>query len=107
MSTSATLVYTIELVPPLSLAQLLTAVEAVELDETDMAQLGATLTSDSSAIVGQTVERTIVFNISSAAFNENFPSADNQQASPFVNLYTTALGGALGMVVVASPPAIA
>ena len=107
MSTSATLVYTIELVPPLSLAQLLTAVEAVELDETDMAQFGATLTSDSSAIVGQTVERTIVFNISSAAFNENFPSADNQQASPFVNLYTTALGGALGMVVVASPPAIA
>lgn len=106
MSTHATLVYEIEQVPPLTLPQLEAAVLAVPLPTSDMAQFGATLISDVTTTAGTKAIRTIVFLISSLEFNENFPSATNQQASPFKNLYTHVLGGALGMTVVAIPPVI-
>jgi hypothetical protein len=107
MSATATLIYTIAQVPPLTLPQLAAAVAAVSLPTGDMANFGATLVSDTTTTVGTNAKRTIQFDISSAEFENNFPSATNQQASPFVNLYTTALGGALGMKVVATPPIIA
>jgi hypothetical protein len=106
MSNTATLVYTIAQTPPLSVAQLATAVAAVALPTSDMTNFGATLVSDETSVSGSNIIRTVVFNISSDAFKKNFPSATNQQASPFVNLYKNVLGGALGMTVVAAPPAI-
>lgn len=106
MSTFATLAYTITPVPPLSLSRLETAVAAVPLSVQDPANFGAVFVSDSTTNDGTSAIRTIVYNIASAAFQKNFPSASNQQASMFNNLFTHELGGALSLVVIASPVVI-
>lgn len=41
-----------------------------------------------------------------SAFQNNFPAEAGSQAMPFNNLYTHALGAALGSVIVQSPPVI-
>jgi hypothetical protein len=105
MSTQATLIYQITPVPPLSLNQLLAAVTAITLSTGDMTNFGATLVSDTTTIEISLVQRTVVYDISSAQFQANFPGNANA-ASPFVDLFTHELGGALGMVVEAFVPAI-
>jgi len=105
MASTATLVYTVTPTPPVSLSRLQTALAAVALSTSDMTNFGATLSSDTTSNDGTNAIRTIVYNISSAAFAANFPAG--QEASPFNDLFTTELAGALGMVVVASVPVIA
>jgi len=107
MSTTATLVYTATKQGPITQAQLETAMAAVALDETMPTLFGATLTSDvTNPLSTNQATRTIVFNISSAAFQANFPTGTDQ-AAIFHALYTSALSGGLRSIVVETPVVIA
>lgn len=105
MST-ATLVYTVTAVAPVTPAQLVAALEAVKLDtDAIVTQTGCTFVSDTTAGSGLNAVRTVVFNLP-AAFLANFPDGTNQRV-PFNNLYKHAIGAQLGSVVVAAAPVIA
>jgi hypothetical protein len=95
MSTTATLVYSVVAVGPTVPANLEAAVAAVSLaqQEADFETVtGATLTSDTTTLVGVTVTRTIVFGITSAQFVQQFP-AGTDQGAPFRGLFQQAIGG--------------
>lgn len=106
MTTSATISYAVTPSGPVSQAQLETALEAVSLDPTVPNTLGATLTSDTTAIVGAAVVRTLVWNISSAEYQSNFPVGTDQGA-PFRDLYTQTIGFFLKTKVTAGTVVIA
>ena len=82
MSTQALLIYQITPTPPISLTQLQAAVEAISLSTGDMANFGATLVSDTTTIEVNLIQRTIIFDISSAQFQANFPGVDCRNSSP-------------------------
>lgn len=105
MASTATLVYTVSPTPPVSLQRLQNALAAVQLSISDFDNFGAAFISDNTTNDGTNAIRTIQFDISSADFAANFPAG--QEASPFSDVFTSELGGELGMVVVASPVAIA
>lgn len=107
MSSTATLAYSATAAGPTLPANLLTAMEAVNLDESEIETVtGCTLTSDTSALSGATATRTIVFAINTATFEANFPSGTDQ-AAPFRGLYTQAFSGALSCPIVETPVVIA
>jgi len=108
MSTTATLVYTIHPVPPVTTARLQAAVSAVNLNapETQIqTKTGCTFISDTTVPAGTAVTRTIVFGLP-AAFQANFPVVANQ-ASAFRGLVKHVLAAALGSVVEEAPVVIA
>ena len=104
MAVSATLVYTIAPATATPIAALDGAVNAVPLPTSDMTQIGVTLASDTTAIVPPNVVRTIVFNLG-PEFNVDFPPGTDQ-AAPFRDLYTHALGAGLASKVIASEPVV-
>lgn len=107
MAVQVTLSYVITPVGPISPADLLTKVAAVPLPiSTYTTLLGVTQISDVTAMDVNDVRRTIVLDISGAAFQAAFPVASGQ-AAPFVGLFTQVLAGALNMFVTADPPALA
>jgi hypothetical protein len=105
MSSTATLQYKVAPTPPLSLSTVVTALASVALSESDLASFGATLISDTTSNDGTFAIRTIQFDITSAEFQSNFPAG--QEKSPFNDLFTSEIGGALGMDVVVEPVIIA
>jgi hypothetical protein len=107
MSNSCTIAYSATAVGPTTVTALETAMGLVALDEGAIETItGCTLTSDSTTSAGQVVTRTIVFNLTPAAFQANFPPPADQSA-PFWNLYTGALAAALFCPVVAANPVLA
>jgi hypothetical protein len=91
VTTSATISYAVTPTGPVSQQQLMTALEAISLDPTVPNTMGATLTSDTTAIVGAAVVRTLVWDISSSEFQTNFPVGTDQGAI-FRDLYTQTIG---------------
>ena len=92
MSNTATLVYTATITGPTTQTNLNTAMAAVALGLAAIAQLtGCALTSDTTANSGATqVTRTIVYDLTPAAFQANFPVSSDQSA-PFRGLYKETL----------------
>ncbi len=110
---TATLVYTILPVAPVTAAQLLTAVTAVDLQEESIqTATGCTLVSDTTVNDSGSIVRTITFLLT-AQFQSGFTAktlaqalATGAWASPFNNLYTHTLGATLGSAVEAAAVAV-
>jgi len=113
---TATLCYTINPVAPITSAQLLVAVQAVDLQlESIQTATGCVLISDVTIAIIETptVQRCIKFALT-PAFQSGFTSktlaqalASGSWASPFNNLYKHTLGAVLGSDVTAAAPVIA
>jgi hypothetical protein len=104
--TTATLVYTATATPPVTLAQLTTAMGSgqIPLDSTGLTVLGAEFVSDTTTDTGSAVTRTLVYTLG-AGFLASFPNVAAQE-SVFANYFTIALSSALVCDVVASTPVI-
>jgi hypothetical protein len=107
MSSSVTLAYHATAVGPATVTNLELAMGAVGLDVSEIeTATGCTFTSDTLSSAGQVVTRTVVFNLTPAEFQANFP-AGTDQASPFYGLYTQRLQRFLSCPVTADAPVLA
>jgi hypothetical protein len=66
---------------------------------------GAVLFSDITTLTGSTANRTVVFDITGAAFQANFP-VGTDQAAPFRGLYTQVLSAAIKTKIIEDPVVI-
>jgi len=107
VSLTATLAYNVTAQGPVTPTALEAAMSGVILDPAPIEQVtGCALISDVTTLGGSTANRTLVFNINTAAFIANFP-AGTDVASPFRDLYTHSLAAGLKCKVIADPVAIA
>jgi hypothetical protein len=107
VSSTATLAYSATARGPVSVAALAAAMAAVAIDYTQIQEVtGAVETSDQTASTGQVVTRTIIFGITSAQFQSQFP-AGTDQAQAFRGLYTQQLSQALDTYITETPVVIA
>jgi hypothetical protein len=107
VSSTATLVYYATAVGPVVPAALEAAMAAVDIGEVQIETItGCTLTSDTTTLAGPIATRTIVFDIATAIFQEQFPPGSDQ-AGPFYGLYTQVLSGALDCPIAEVLPVIA
>ena len=106
MSTTVTCVYTINAAGQLSPTNLAAAMAAANIPVPPefLALTGATVTSDNSVAGFTNAVRTIVFNITSAQFQAQFP---HDAASPFLGLLTLPIGLFVNAPVVESFPLVA
>jgi hypothetical protein len=106
MSVSVTCVYTINAAGQMTPAQLAAAMSApnVPIPPDFLTLTGATVTSDNSVPGAGNAVRTVVFNITSAQFQAQFPV---DAASPFLGLLTLPIGLFVNAPVVESFPLVA
>lgn len=104
MATTVTLAYDVDPgpIPPATFAA---QVLSIVLDQGEQSFLGLTPNSDTVAVVGALVRRTVVLNVGAQA-NLNFPSSDALKAATR-NLYTERLSMMLPSVVTAIDPVVA
>ena len=100
---TTTCVYSINPTGQRTAAQIATAMASanVPVNADFLAMLGATITSDVSAVAGAQAVRTIVFNTSSVQFNAQFP---NDAASPFLGLMTNQIAAFVNCTLVEALP---
>jgi hypothetical protein len=103
---TVTCVYAINPTGQLTAAALALAMDAgnVPVNPDYMAMLGATITSDVSAVAGAQAVRTIVFNVSSAQFNAQFPVS---AIGPFFGLMVGPIQSFVNCTVVEALPVAA
>lgn len=107
MSSTATLTYEVTAVGPTVPSNLETAMAAVVLNHTGIAEItGAALASDTTTIAGPVVTRTVVFDIATTDFQRRFPVGSDQGA-PFRGIYTSFFGAQFNTQVNEQPVVIA
>jgi hypothetical protein len=104
MTVSVTCVYTVHPYGQRTAAQLATQMAVQQVDPGFLAFTGASITSDTSAVAGSDAVRTIVFNITSAQFQAQFPV---DQVSPFLGLMTLPINAFVNANVIESLPVVA
>lgn len=102
---TVTLVYSAPIPPTMSDSDFESLVGAVDVTEGELALLGMSVDSDSTAIVGPDVERTIVLDVG-ADGEARFPT-DAEKEDVTRALYTIALATKIPAQVSASEPVVA
>lgn len=106
MSTQVTCVYTINASGQMTPAQLAAAMAAADIPIPPefFALTGAALTSDNSVAGATSAARTVVFDITSAQFQDQFP---DDPLGPFWGLLTLPIGAYVNAQVIESAPVAA
>ena len=102
---TCTVAYTATARPLVAPSDLHAAMAAVPLDHSWLVSLGAVFSSDNTGTSGSDVTRTLVFQISSPTYQQNFPPPG--EAGPFFNVFTEILKTALQCDIAAAAPVLA